>query len=206
MHRFLATMLMCAFAFTAPVQAAQAAPEMKFIEGVGQKALSVLADSSLSKEQSLAAFKQLFNSNFDLQTIAKFTLGRYWRVATPSEQEEYLRLFRAMVEKIYTDRFSLYSGETFEVVSARPDAENDTVVLSQVVRPQGPPVNVEWRVRKQGKAMKIVDVVVEGVSMSVTQRAEFASVIQRGGGTVESLLAVMRQRAAQPVAALPGKS
>src|SRR6185295_10235996 len=82
----------------------------------------------------------------------------------------------------YSARLSNYSGEQFQVKDEVP-AGDDTMVNSQIVRPSGPPVRVEWRVRKQSDgSLKIVDVVVEGVSMTITQRSEFASVMQQGGG------------------------
>lgn len=176
---------------------ANTTPEQTFVQGLGEKALSILADKSVTKDQANATFKQMLNDNFDLPAIGRFVLGRYWNVATPAEQQEYMQLFNRMVEKIYLDRFGLYSGEGFTVTGTRPDAQGaDKMVISQVVRPQGPPVNVEWRVRDTNGKPKIVDVIVEGVSMSVTQRAEFASVIQRGGGSVESLLVMLRERTA----------
>lgn len=192
------TMMTAAGAEAATSGAGAVPPEQAFVQGLGERALSVLADKTVTKEQANATFKQMLNENFDLQSIGRFVLGRYWNMATPVEQAEYNQLFHRMVEKIYTDRFGLYSGETFTVTGVRADAQGtDTVVLSQVVRPQGPPVNVEWRVRGGGTGkMQIVDVIVEGVSMSVTQRAEFASVIQRGGGTVEALLQALRERTA----------
>jgi len=188
-----------------PAVAAPTAPEAAYVETLGQQALSVLADKSMPHDEAMTKFKKLVNDNFDLNAIGRFVLGRYWKIATPAEQAEYMTLFNKMVEKIYTDRFSLYSGETFSVVGSRPDADKDKIVMSQIVRPQGPPVNVEWRVREEvpGK-FKIVDVIVEGVSMSVTQRAEFASVIQRGGGALEALLKVMREKVAAPVTRVAG--
>jgi len=195
--------------FLLSVGVAHAAPaggDVQFIETLGQKALSILGDKSISREQSLQDFKEMLNTNFDVPAIGRFVLGRQWNVATPEQQTEYQQLFVKMVEKIYIDRFSLYSGEGFTVLGSRADSGDDTIVSSQVVRPKGPPVNVDWRVRKQADgSYRILDVIVEGVSMSVTQRAEFASVIQRGGGNVEALLQVMRQRVQQPAAPLPNK-
>lgn len=199
MTKLFKRFLMVLLASTLATSALATAPaEQTFVQGLGEKALSILANKSVTKEQANATFKQMLNDNFDLPAIGRFVLGRYWNVATPVEQQEYMQLFNRMVEKIYLDRFGLYSGEGFNVTGMRPDAQGtDKMVTSQVVRPQGPPVNVEWRVRDAGAGkFKIVDVIVEGVSMSVTQRAEFSSVIQRGGGTVESLLVMLRERTA----------
>ena len=98
-----------------------------------------------------------------------------------------------MVET-YANRFVDYAGETFKITGATPAGDSDTMVSTQVVRPSGPPVNVEWRVRSRDGSHKIIDVVVEGVSMGVTQRSEFASVIQSNGGRIAGLIDALRQR------------
>jgi phospholipid transport system substrate-binding protein len=78
--------------------------------------------------------------------------------------------------------------KTLKILGSRPEGETDALVSTQLIRPDAPPVAVDWRVRQRGSQDKVIDVAVEGVSMSVTQRQEFASVIQRGGGQIEALL------------------
>ncbi len=76
------------------------------------------------------------------------------------------------------------------MVSERPTGAKDVVVSTRIDRPSGPPIAAEWRVRATDNRLRIIDVSVEGVSMVVTQRSEFASVIQRNG--VEGLIEVLR--------------
>ena len=57
-------------------------------------------------------------------------------------------------------------------------------------------VRIDWRLVNNNGAYKINDVIVEGISMAVTQRSEFASIVQRNGGQVRSLIALMRQKTA----------
>ena len=81
-----------------------------------------------------------------------------------------------------------------------------TLVHSEIVDPSGkPPVRVDWRLLKPKDEFKIIDVVIEGVSMAITQRQEYASVIQRSGGKLEGLtnalskrLAILKQEAGLP--------
>ena len=69
------------------------------------------------------------------------------------------------------------------------------VVASEIVRPTGaPPVKVEWHLTDQRGTYKIRDVAVDGISMAVTQRSEFASVIQRNGGQVQGLITMLREK------------
>lgn len=166
-----------------------------FITGLGNEVIQTI-QSGVRGPAAATALGGIFRRGFDVPTIARFVLGRYWNAATPAQQQEYLTLFEQMVTQTYARRFSEYSGETFQVTGTQPVSDTDVLVRSNIVRPDGPPVAVDWRVRDQGAGFRIVDVMVEGVSMLLTQRNEFASVIQRSGGNVDALLQALRQQVA----------
>jgi phospholipid transport system substrate-binding protein len=69
----------------------------------------------------------------------------------------------------------------------------DVIVTSEIVRPQGPPIAIDWRLVVGDGRYKISDVSIDGVSIALTQRSEFAAIIQRNGGQVAGLLATMRE-------------
>ncbi len=164
-----------------------------FIENLAEEGLSFLENKSLSSEQKKDAFRKVLKNNFDMKPIGRFALGRYWRTSSKKQRNEYLNLFEKMVVDVYSRRFSDYNGEGFVVLSSRPQGKSDAIVLSQIIPDNGSKVNVEWRVRKKKDgSLKVVDIIVEGVSMSLTQRSDFASVIQRGGGNLDVLLAHLR--------------
>jgi len=165
----------------------------EFVDSMAQRAINFLGDEKLDQEQKQKKFGSLLQDSFDMDTIGRFALGRYWRVATPEQRKEYQRLFRDMVVKVYSDRFKEYKGQKVEVRNVRVDGEKDALVTSFIVSEDSPEVQVDWRVRYKDGKYRIIDVIVEGVSMSVTQRSDFASVIQRGGGDVEVLLAHLKQ-------------
>lgn len=190
--RFALFALCFAFLGLAQAHATDGATAQAQIESLGQKAMAAIADASASEAQKKATFKTLLNQNFDMPTIARFALGRYWRTATPAQQQEYLNLYQKMVIDVYTNRFSRYSGQTFKVTGNRVDDSGD-VVVSSVVEGSGSPVQVGWRVRAKGGSYRIIDVMVEGVSMAVTQRNDFAGVIQQGGGTIDALIAYLKK-------------
>jgi phospholipid transport system substrate-binding protein len=164
-----------------------------FISSMGDRGINFLGNEGMSVEAKKSEFRQLLNDSFDMNTIGRFSLGSYWNKATQAEQQEYLKLFNTMIVKVYSKRFSDYKGQKFEVRSSRPEGK-DTMVTSFIIPPDGPQVQVDWRVRNKGGSYKVVDIIVEGVSMSQTQRADFASVIQRGGGKVDTLLQHLRQQ------------
>lgn len=164
-----------------------------FIGTLGTEAIRVLGPS-VPSAQRLARFRELFRNDFDVPGIGQFVLGRYWRIATPQEQQEFLALFQEYIVRAYSTRLSEYGGEPFRVTGARPNGA-ETVVASEIIRPNGGRIVVDWYLIDRG-GFKITDVYVGGVSMKVTQRDEFASVIQRNGGQVGALIAQLRQKLA----------
>jgi len=118
-----------------------------------------------------------------MDTIARFAMGRYWAIATDAEKKEYTKLFRQMIVDVYTNRFSEYSGQTFNVKGHKAAGRKD-VIVNSIIQGTGQSIKVDWRIRKG----RVIDVLVENVSMSVTQRSEFASIIQRNGGKVSALI------------------
>lgn len=164
-----------------------------FIDGMAQRAINFLADQSLAHEKKSEKFRALLSDNFDLKTIGRFALGRYWKVASPAQQQEYLSLFEKMVVDVYSNRFKDYQGQDLVVDSAKPEGDKDVLVTSFIVPDSGPKVQVDWRVRSKDGSHKIVDIIVEGVSMAVTQRSEFASIIQSGGGDIAVLIDHLRK-------------
>ncbi len=188
-----AALLFFVLLLAAPLQAA-AQDARSFISTLGNEAIQVLGPN-VSPATRLARFRQLFHNDFDVPGIGRFVLGRYWRLATPQEQQEFLGLFQEYIVRAYSVRLGQYGGEPFRVTGARPNGP-ETVVSSEIIRPNGSRVGVDWYLIDGGGRFKITDVYVGGVSMKVTQRDEFASVIQRNGGRVDALLAQLRQKLA----------
>lgn len=164
-----------------------------FISEVGQKAINSLTGPQLSDEEREARFRDILNEAFKVDLIARFTLGRYWRLATDQQKKEYERLFEDFIVQAYAARFKEYSGETFSVGRVRDINDREKLVQSTLTLKDGRQIPVQWRVRSDGSYM-IVDVMVEGVSMAITQRDEFAAIINQNGGRVEGLLAALRQK------------
>lgn len=170
-------------------------PSEQMIQSMGDEAEGLLANGSMTDTQRRAALRNLLVNHFDLQTIGRFVLGRYWRQFTEAQRREYFSLFEDMIVSVYSERFDEYSGQDLVVKGSRAGGEKDMIVNSVIkANGSGQDIQVDWRVRRKSDgAYKIIDVVVEGVSMSVTQRSDFSSVIQRGGGNPEVLLQHLRK-------------
>ena len=165
-----------------------------FIRSLGEETIQTLSDTALSEKARITEFRRLFIIGLDFRTIGRFVLGRHWRRATRDEIRAFEPLFAEYVVTTYATRLVRYQIDTLKVGEVRDDGHGGTVVTSEIVRREGAPARIEWRVRGRPGNYKIIDVVVEGISMAITQRSEFASVIQRGGGAFGSLLTQLRKR------------
>jgi len=139
----------------------------------------------------------------DLSLLGRLVLGRYWRQANPRQRTEYLRLFRHYIFQTFVQRLRQYVGsdlgyvsERFQIIASRQVGERDVLVQSRVAPPTGQPVRVDWRLREGQDEPVIIDLIVEGISLLVTQRSEFGAVLERGG--IDGLLSELRVRVTQP--------
>lgn len=185
------TLILLAVALPA---AAVAETPSEFVASLGDNAIRMLVDEDVSPDQRIANFRVLLLEGFDLPLIGRFVLGVHWHRASPEQRTEYTELFEKFLVQSYAARLGQYGGESLRVRAARGGGEKDTIVSTEILQEGRPAVKVDWRVRRSGANYKVVDVIVEGVSMVITQRDEFSSVIRREGGSIEALLSRLRQR------------
>ena len=181
--------------------AAQDDRAVAFVRSVGEDVIAILGnkDSSTFAERE-AAFRGVLVRGFDVPLVTRFVLGRHWKAATDEQRREFAAIFLDFLARVYASRFDSYSygGETFNVHSAIADESGDTIVRARVARPSGAdPVELDFRVRSRDGTHKVVDLYVEGISMLLTHRAEFGSVVNRKG--IDGLLKGLRARIEAPI-------
>ena len=134
-----------------------------------------------------------WNEPIDLDLVARLILGRHWRTADDGQRQQYLELFREYALANLASKLHLYRGQSFEVTGAKVVSDQDALVTSRILSDGEPPLQVDWRLRQRSDGgLVTIDLIVEGVSLIVTLRSEFASVIERQG--FDGLLAELRHR------------
>ena len=166
-----------------------------FIQIAGDELTAVINQPGLGAAQRQDRMAYILKRIVDIDGVGRFVLGRFWRVATPAEQQDYLRLFEASLIRNLAGRFGEFQGVRFSLGRTQSRTEDDALVSTVVQRPGQAAFNLDWRVGEIGGQPRIVDLIAEGTSLRLTQRSEYASVVQRGGGQVSALLAAMRQQA-----------
>ncbi|MBL9029585.1 MAG: ABC transporter substrate-binding protein [Caedimonas sp.] len=172
----------------------------QFIADIGNKVIRILVNKSAPLSQRQQEFRQIIRQHFDMPAVGKFVLGRYWRQASSQQQKEYLQLFEDAIVESYSQQFENYNNEKLQVESARPGSGGGMIITSTIIRPAGtPPLQVDWKVYATKKGLRILDVIVNGVSMSITYRTEYGNAYNANGGTIDGLLAAMKSKAVIPV-------
>lgn len=203
LNRLLALGLFVCFMALQPATAApKTSPEEAetFIKALGDQAVQLLSDKAVPMTDREAKIRELLRKNFDLETIGRFVLAKYWRTASPDQQADYLSVFSEYVLRTYARRLGGYGNEQFKITSAKPLGNRDAIVLTEISRQAGPPITAGWRVRGSESDYKIIDVMVEGVSMAATQRSEFETIVRDQGlvGLIEILRAKVTTFPARP--------
>jgi phospholipid transport system substrate-binding protein len=166
------------------------------IEEVSAEVLTILSDQSRGNQQKFDALVVLLDEPIDLDLVGRLILGRHWRTADDGQRQQYLELFREYALANLASKLHLYQGQSFEVTGAKVVSDKDALVTSRILSDGEPPLEVDWRLRERNDGgLVTIDLIVEGVSLIVTLRSEFAAVIERQG--FEGLLAELRQRIAQ---------
>jgi phospholipid transport system substrate-binding protein len=175
-----------------PVAAAPTASA--FVAELTEQAVTELNRTKAADTEREEQFRRLLLKGFDVETISRFVLGRHWRSATPALQSRYQALFPDYVVRVLAKLAPVYNGETLVILQEhRIEPDGDALVRTRVRRPDGEVLlaRIDFRVRATGAGPRIIDVVVEGVSMITTQRAEFDSVVGREG--MAGLIAMMER-------------
>jgi phospholipid transport system substrate-binding protein len=190
----LACLLLVGLAATPRGVAAPASGPEAVIARLGNEGLAAL-DPGVAPDLRAARFRQLFESDFDLPEIVRFVLGSYRRALTPQQRDEFHRLFGEYLARAYAEKLKGSAGDRFRVTGSRPWG-GDTLVSSQVVRPEGKPIALDWLVVRRGGRYLITDVYVDRVSMKLNERRRFAAIISRNGGEAAAAIAALRQQLA----------
>ena len=142
----------------------------------------------------LAGSAGLLTRSFDLPRISRFVLGRYWRKATRRAEKELRFLFEDFTVQAYAARFREIGSARLRVAKSREVSANQVLVLSFIELPDRAPIEVDWRIRERESKLKIVDVVIEGVSMRdlAARRVHRRHPSERGQNS--GLLAALRRK------------
>ncbi|HEY7167733.1 MAG TPA: ABC transporter substrate-binding protein [Candidatus Binatia bacterium] len=174
-----------------------AGPALETVKGAAERAVQVLRDPNLlgkeKKKERVRRIKEVVDSIFDYQDMARRALGSHWRRRTPAEQEEFTGLFRNFIENIYSDKMDLYEGE--KIVFGKEVVEQDFAqVDSSVVTLKGEEFIIVYKLHRVDGKWKVYDAVIENISVINNYRSQFDRVIN--SSSYQDLVKRLREKLA----------
>lgn len=192
----LGRLLACAAILAASMAAAPpaaAGPAQDLISSLASDAKTTLNDRSLAADARAERLKATLGEVIDKKRMARSMMGRYWRRADKDQQARLIDLLETYLINVYASRVDDVEGDIDVAIDGERDVGGRTLVDSRVIRPTGPAVDVDWQVEEADGRLYVSDIVVEGVSLIVSQRAELASVIRRQGG-IDGLIGILEKK------------
>lgn len=185
-----ATIFASIFMFSATANAAvDTAKAEEFVQKVTKEGIEDIINANVSQTVKDERFEKLFNNALDLNFIGQFVLGRYWRTATAEQKKEFISAYRELNIKTWSQRFDEFKGKNFIFKGTTPsNSANQVFVNSVVPMDQGEPAKVVWRVKQTGDKFKIVDIIIENVSLAITARNEYTAYIKTAPGGIDDLI------------------
>jgi len=194
---WLILLLLPGLAPCAPIPAEKGPVEV--LQGMSDHVLEIIQhDPSVLDDKSRlrTIADQVVIPNIDFIALSQSVLGVTWRQATPEQREVFEREFRSLLMNTYLASISRadYHGQSIKYLPLRnPPTGDRAEVDAEIEQPNGPLIHAQFRMyRRDGEGWKVYDVVVEGVSLVITQRSSFSSIIRDKG--LDGLIAMLVDR------------
>ena len=189
---------LCLFGFVATAAAQQLSPEQLVQKVTEEVLVSIKSDKQLAagdKQKALKLAEEKVLPYIDFEEATRLAVGRAWSQATPEQKKKLVSEFRNMLVRTYSNAIEAYEGQSLKVLPSRggkQDAKDEATVRAQFVRAGGKPLPIEFQMRKAGETWKVFDIAVEGISLVLTYRSEFDSVVKQEG--IEGLIKRLTQK------------
>jgi len=194
-RRFLILAASAAIAASGPGGFARADEASSFINRTAMDLVAIV-NSGVPLAEKQKRLRAVVDAAVDVDEVARFCLGRFWRTASAEQQKTYVNLFHDVLVNDLTGKLGEYQGVKVTIGASRKH-DDVTIVSSIVERPNNPPAKVEWVVGPTPNGPRIIDLVAEGTSLRLTQRSDYAAFVMRNNQSVEALLDALKQHLSQ---------
>ena len=168
---------------------------ISFVKSTSDRLVAIVNSTGPPAEKR-RQLQDVIASTVDVDDIGRFCLGRFWRIATPDQQAQYMAAFHELLVTQVAGHLGEYRGVRVTMGLARASADTE-IVITMVERPNNPTTQVNWVVSTSSGSPRIVDLLGDGTSMRLTQSADFTSYLARHQYNIHTLIEGMHQQIAQ---------
>jgi phospholipid transport system substrate-binding protein len=177
-----------------PARAAATDRAVALVETLSAE-LTRLVNSGRSAGQLYGEFERLLVRYADMPAVSASVLGPPWRGASQGQRQAFVAAFQGYLSRKYGAQFDEYQNARIEVTGAKDAGRAGVLVQTRVVRPGEQAVAVDWQISERGGQARVVNLVIEGVSMLATERAEIGAMLEASRGSIDGLIGQLRARA-----------
>ena len=188
----LAFLLLAASPGRSVEDAALTAAPQKLIEDTADQIVSILSQKDQPSDVRIREIEKIAYEIFDFTTMSKLVLARKWRKLSNEQKGEFVREFKRSLARTYGTRLDRYDQEKVEVYGTQIEPRDDVSIKTRIVGGQYGGAELAYRLRKRNDRWRIIDVVIEGVSLVSNYRSQFVEILNRG--TIEDLLEKLRDK------------
>jgi phospholipid transport system substrate-binding protein len=163
-----------------------------------EEVLAVLRDESAPTEDRIRSIEQIVYGRFDLYVMSRLVLARNWKRFSEEQKAEYVEEFRQYLTNSYGSRIERYDQQEVKILGEREEPRGDVVVRTKIMGGEFEGASVDYRLRNRAGGWRVIDVVIEGISMVSNYRDQFKSIVSSGGP--ELLLEKLREKNAAGMA------
>ena len=197
MRTWIITLVILGLLAPAPGRAADSGQEPRqVVQQLADSALAVLRDGSLSAEDKRLRIQEIVYPHMDFETMTRLVLARNLARFSPEQKAEFIRLFKEHLSLTYGRSIENYRNERVEITGDRRETDGDWTVKTKILRGGGAAdILVDYRLRKEDVGWRIIDIVIERVSLVANFRSQFQELMSAGGP--ERVLEVLREKNAR---------
>jgi len=193
-RRFTGVILILAVVLVLPLQGYAATP-METVETGVNKVIAKLSEPGFkdqAKDVQISQLSDLINTIFDFEELSKRTLGREWKKMKAEQQNEFVQLFRKLLQGVYADRLLAYSDQKILFDKETELKKGRAEVQSYLQTSDGKKIPLFYRLTDKSGSWKVYDVIIEGVSMVKNYRTQFREILAKD--SPEKLLEILRDK------------
>jgi len=190
-----ALLLAPVLALSGPTTARAAEGPRDVVQQTTDAVLAVLANKSLTADQKRTKIQDIVYDRFDFRTLSRLVLARNWRRLSHEQQNEFVQEFKQNLSTTYGRNVETYNNERAEITGDRKEPGGDWTVKTKIIRPNAADILVDYRLRQEDGVWKVIDVIIEGVSLVANYRSQFQEIVSNEGPA--KLIQMLREKNAK---------
>jgi ABC-type transporter MlaC component len=156
--------------------------------------LEAYRNSDISNEKRFSIIENTVNYNFAGTGIAKFVSGEAWKKADKETKEKYVKFFKKHLALNIASLMQGYANQEYSLINSKYDSKNKVSLIDMNIFTNSSSITITWRVKQSKERFYIIDLLVADISLVVTKRSEFNSMLKKVNNDLETLSELLHKQ------------